>query len=86
MPIPAGWPLFAVPAGSCDTHCHIMGPADRFPYAEQRSYTRAVDYQSAVTTTGTVFADDFDGAAGTSPDRSRWGLSSRPRLGARPAR
>jgi 2-pyrone-4,6-dicarboxylate lactonase len=37
-PMPAP-PLFPVPAGSCDTHCHIMGPASRFPYAEKRSYT-----------------------------------------------
>jgi predicted TIM-barrel fold metal-dependent hydrolase len=39
-PVPAP-PLFDVPAGSCDTHCHIMGPAARFPYAEHRSYTPA---------------------------------------------
>jgi 2-pyrone-4,6-dicarboxylate lactonase len=39
-PMPAP-PLFTVPAGSCDTHCHIMGPAGRFPYAEHRSYTPA---------------------------------------------
>jgi predicted TIM-barrel fold metal-dependent hydrolase len=32
-------PLFPVPAGSCDTHCHIFGPVSRFPYAEERAYT-----------------------------------------------
>jgi predicted TIM-barrel fold metal-dependent hydrolase len=29
----------AVPAGSWDCHCHVFGPAARFPYAEPRSYT-----------------------------------------------
>lgn len=28
-----------VPAGACDTHAHICGPADFFPYAEDRIYT-----------------------------------------------
>ena len=28
-----------LPAGACDTHCHVFGPAARFPYAEPRSYT-----------------------------------------------
>ena len=28
-----------LPAGSCDCHCHVFGPAARFPYAEPRSYT-----------------------------------------------
>lgn len=32
-------PRHALPAGACDTHCHVFGPADRFPYAEGRSYT-----------------------------------------------
>jgi len=25
--------------GACDCHCHVFGPAARFPYAEPRSYT-----------------------------------------------
>ena len=29
----------ALPQGACDCHCHIFGPAARFPYAEPRSYT-----------------------------------------------
>lgn len=28
-----------LPQGACDTHCHVFGPAARFPYAEPRSYT-----------------------------------------------
>ncbi len=30
---------FALPRGACDCHCHVFGPAERFPYAEPRSYT-----------------------------------------------
>ncbi|HEX3340843.1 MAG TPA: amidohydrolase family protein, partial [Pseudolabrys sp.] len=29
----------ALPQGACDCHCHVFGPAKRFPYAEPRSYT-----------------------------------------------
>jgi predicted TIM-barrel fold metal-dependent hydrolase len=29
----------ATPAGAWDCHCHVFGPAARFPYAPQRSYT-----------------------------------------------
>ncbi|MGH8779652.1 amidohydrolase family protein [Paraburkholderia sp.] len=32
-------PKFVLPAGGCDTHCHILGPVDRFPYADSRAYT-----------------------------------------------
>lgn len=28
-----------LPAGACDCHCHVFGPAALFPYAEPRSYT-----------------------------------------------
>ena len=27
------------PPDACDTHAHVFGSADRFPYAEDRSYT-----------------------------------------------
>ena len=30
---------FTPPPGACDAHCHIFGPADRFPFAPGRSYT-----------------------------------------------
>lgn len=32
-------PKVALPRGACDTHAHVFGPADRFPYADDRSYT-----------------------------------------------
>jgi predicted TIM-barrel fold metal-dependent hydrolase len=32
-------PTFKMPAGACDAHCHIFGPADKFPYAPERRYT-----------------------------------------------
>ncbi|MFC4276881.1 amidohydrolase family protein [Achromobacter aloeverae] len=32
-------PHHALPPLTCDSHCHIFGPADVFPYAAQRSYT-----------------------------------------------
>ncbi len=32
-------PTFKVPAGAVDAHCHVFGPADRFPYAPERKYT-----------------------------------------------
>jgi 2-pyrone-4,6-dicarboxylate lactonase len=32
-------PRFAPPTGSVDAHCHVFGPAARFPYAPERKYT-----------------------------------------------
>jgi 2-pyrone-4,6-dicarboxylate lactonase len=32
-------PAYVLPPGACDAHCHVFGPADRFPYAPERSYT-----------------------------------------------
>ena len=32
-------PNFKMPAGACDSHCHVFGPAARFPFAADRSYT-----------------------------------------------
>jgi 2-pyrone-4,6-dicarboxylate lactonase len=32
-------PSFILPPGACDAHCHVFGPAARFPYAADRRYT-----------------------------------------------
>ncbi len=32
-------PDFVLPAGAVDTHCHVFGPGDDFPYAPERKYT-----------------------------------------------
>ncbi|MQA98218.1 MAG: amidohydrolase family protein [Streptosporangiales bacterium] len=34
-------PDIALPPRACDSHCHIFGPSDRFPYAPGRSFTSA---------------------------------------------
>jgi 2-pyrone-4,6-dicarboxylate lactonase len=32
-------PSLALPPDACDAHCHVFGPAAKFPYAADRSYT-----------------------------------------------
>jgi 2-pyrone-4,6-dicarboxylate lactonase len=32
-------PDFVLPPGACDSHCHIFGPHDVFPYAARRPFT-----------------------------------------------
>lgn len=32
-------PVFRPPAGAVDAHCHVFGPADRFPFSPRRKYT-----------------------------------------------
>src|SRR5262245_59148278 len=34
-------PRFTLAPGSCDAHCHVFGPASKFPYAASRRYTPA---------------------------------------------
>src|SRR5690625_5914980 len=30
---------FVPPTNACDAHCHVFGPAERFPFAPERTYT-----------------------------------------------
>jgi 2-pyrone-4,6-dicarboxylate lactonase len=32
-------PVFVPPPGAVDAHCHVFGPAEKFPYAPERKYT-----------------------------------------------
>lgn len=32
-------PEYQVPTGAIDAHCHVFGPADKFPYHPKRKYT-----------------------------------------------
>jgi len=34
-------PDLRLPDGACDAHCHVFGPAARFPFARERTYTPA---------------------------------------------
>jgi predicted TIM-barrel fold metal-dependent hydrolase len=38
-PLDVSRPKVPPPPNSCDTHAHVFGPAARFPYADDRSYT-----------------------------------------------
>src|SRR5882724_3795884 len=38
-PLEPSPPRVPLPPLACDTHAHVFGPAPRFPYAEDRSYT-----------------------------------------------
>ena len=38
-PAKAHPPKHKLPPKACDTHAHVFGPADKFPYAADRSYT-----------------------------------------------
>ncbi|MFF5563053.1 amidohydrolase family protein [Streptomyces sp. NPDC012623] len=32
-------PVFQLPPGAVDAHCHVFGPQERFPFAPERKYT-----------------------------------------------
>ena len=32
-------PAYKAPPLACDSHCHVFGPVDRYPYAASRPYT-----------------------------------------------
>jgi 2-pyrone-4,6-dicarboxylate lactonase len=36
-------PKIQLPPGACDTHFHVFGPRERFPFAPERSYTPTCD-------------------------------------------
>jgi len=36
-------PKIRLPRGACDTHFHVFGPQQRFPFAPERSYTPTCD-------------------------------------------
>ena len=38
-PDPHGPTTFAPPINACDAHCHIFGPAAKFPFSDDRTYT-----------------------------------------------
>ena len=32
-------PIYTPPSGAVDAHCHVFGPGDQFPFAQERKYT-----------------------------------------------
>ena len=36
-------PKLKLPRGACDTHFHVFGPHQHFPFAPERSYTPTCD-------------------------------------------
>ena len=53
-------PQLSLPAGSCDCHAHVIGPAARYALSAQRIYTPpdcvAADYQAMLTAIGVTRA------------------------------
>ena len=49
-------PKLEAPPGACDTHCHVFGPAAKFPVAAMRRYTPrdclVEDYRRMAATIG----------------------------------
>lgn len=41
-------PTLKLPAGSCDAHCHVFGPFDRYPLPDDRSFTPALAPETAL--------------------------------------
>lgn len=42
-------PEFTLPRGTCDTHCHVIGPVGRFPFADSRPYTPEVSDKTVLS-------------------------------------
>ncbi|HEX4654273.1 MAG TPA: family 16 glycosylhydrolase [Mycobacteriales bacterium] len=70
-PATASHVLFAVPVTDGTLNIRI-NPGVGTPIVDAVE----VDYEKAATATSALFSDDFTGAAGTSPDSSRWGLAT----------
>ena len=53
---PLARPGLRLPAGACDSHCHVFADPERHPFIAQRSYTPAVvtldDYEAVMRTFG----------------------------------
>jgi 2-pyrone-4,6-dicarboxylate lactonase len=43
-------PALRLPPGSCDAHCHIYGPFDRYPLPEDRSFNPALAPEATLRT------------------------------------
>jgi 2-pyrone-4,6-dicarboxylate lactonase len=67
-------PAYMAPPGATDTHAHIFGPPDRFPYADARSYTpedcTADDYAAMLATIGFTRAALVQGGAHGTDNRA----------------
>jgi 2-pyrone-4,6-dicarboxylate lactonase len=67
-------PSYRPPPGATDTHAHIFGPPDRFPYADARTYTpedcTADDYASMLATIGFTRAALVQGGAHGTDNRA----------------
>ena len=61
-------PVIDTPPDACDTHCHVFGPASRFPYAADRSY-QITGGQPTATASGTDLVTMARGAGLT---QSAW--------------
>ena len=86
-PLPPSPPRLKAPPGACDTHMHVFGPFDKYPLAENRSYTcppsTAEDYEALQRTLGIDRCVVVHGSANgakldvTTDALARWGDKAR---------
>lgn len=82
-PEPVRTPTFRPPPGSCDCHAHIFGPADIYPFVDNRSFTPPdcliSDYLSVLDTLGIARGVIVHGSAhGTDNRPSRDAIAAAP--------